>query len=174
MDKGITSEQFKKLIDFAYNAYQKHNVTSQEYRQDGKVPYIMHPLWCATLLLNDQLIPFKKRKLGFQVLLLHDVIEDTDLSMPDWISREVRNYVQEMTFSTWEEAKREKPKKSIFMKLLFLYDALSSMYEFHVSKKKQKEWKKLTNDLLEEVENHYGNIRIVQIAKPILENTNWD
>lgn len=177
----IKSEELKKYLDFAYSAYQENNITNQAYRQKGKVPYIMHPLWCASMLIADTQIPYEQRELGFKALILHDVLEDTSLKLPEWVEPEVKDVVKELTFESLEQAKKEYAGKSVFIKLLLLYDKLSSMYENHVgidddlvrAEKKRKDWKKFTNKGIEEVEKEYGNIRIVQIGKAIVENTNW-
>jgi hypothetical protein len=178
----IKSEELKKYLDFAYFAYQENNVTNQAYRQDGKVPYIMHPLWCASMLIADTQVPYEQRELGFKALILHDVLEDTSLELPDWVEPEVKDVVRELTFEDFQQAIEQYPSKSTFIKLLLLYDKLSSMYENHVGinddteEKKQikrKLWKEFTIKGIREVEKEYGNIRIVQIGKAIVENTNW-
>ncbi|MCX6763852.1 MAG: hypothetical protein NTZ97_03955 [Candidatus Moranbacteria bacterium] len=178
----IKSQELKKYLDFAYSAYQENNNSGQEYRQKGKVPYIMHPLWCASMLIADTQIPFEQRKLGFKALILHDVLEDTSLKLPDWIEPEVKEVVKELTFESFEQAVEKYESKPIFIKLLLLYDKLSSMYELHVGEKKneietgakkRKIWKEFVLKGIVEVEKEYGNIRIVQIGKAIAENTNW-
>jgi hypothetical protein len=56
------------------------------------------------------------------------------------------------------------------------------MYENHVGVNddpeekrilKRKLWKEFTLKGIDEVEKEYGNIRIVQVGKAIVENTNW-
>ncbi len=180
----IKAEEFKKYIDFAYKAYEENNITGQAYRQKGKVPYLNHPLWCASMLLADTEVSWKEREIGAKALILHDVLEDTSLKLPDWVEPEVADTVKELTFESWEESMKEYPKKTSFIKLLLLYDKLSSMYERHIAvssrysseeerKRKRKMWKELTEKVIKEVEENYGNIRIVQIGKAIVENTNW-
>jgi hypothetical protein len=178
----IKSVELKKYLDFAYSAYQENNITDQAYRQDGKVPYIMHPLWCASMLIADTQIPYEQRELGFKALILHDVLEDTSLKLPDWVEPEVAETVKELTFENFDQAKKEYDNKSAFIKLLLLYDKLSSMYENHVGIHdkseeagviKRKLWKEFTLKGIEEVEKEYGNIRIVQVGKAIAKNTNW-
>jgi (p)ppGpp synthase/HD superfamily hydrolase len=169
----IKAEELKKYLDFAYFAYQENNITEQAYRQDGKVPYIMHPLWCASMLITDTQVPYEQRELGFKALLLHDVLEDTSLQMPDWVEPEVKDIVKELTFESFEQAVKEYPKKSPFIKLLLLYDKLSNMYENHVQEYHRGEWKMAVLHGIREVEKEYGNIRIVQIGKAITENTDW-
>jgi len=169
----IKAEELKKYLDFAYSAYQENNATDQAYRQDGKVPYMIHPLWCASMLIADTEVPREQRELGFKALLLHDVLEDTSLEFPDWVEPEVKEVVKELTFESFEQAVEEYPKKAAFIKLLLLYDKLSSMYEDHVEDHHKSEWKKFTLQGIVAVEKEYGDIRIVQIGKAIAENTNW-
>jgi len=183
MQGKITSEEFKRYFDFAYSAYQENNISSpdQTYRQDGKVPYMMHPLWCASMLITDTQIPWEQREIGFKALILHDVLEDTSLELPDWVEPEVKEAVEAMTFEDHRQALNEYKNKSPFIKLLMLYDELSSMYEYHVGvydgvvmkKLKRKLWKEFTIKGIMEVEKEYGNIRIVQVGKAIVENTKW-
>ena len=183
MQGKISSKEFKKYLDFAYLAYQENNISSpnQTYRQDGKVPYMMHPLWCASMLITDTQIPWEQREIGFKALILHDVLEDTSLELPSWIESEVREAVQAMTFENHKQALREYENKTPFIKLLMLYDELSSMYENHVGvfnnsvvkKVKRRLWKEFTIKGIKEVEKEYGNIRIVQVGKAVMENTKW-
>jgi hypothetical protein len=172
MDK-IEPKNLKQLLDLIYSAHQEHN-TRNDFRQNEKVPFIVHPIWCALTLLNDQRIPFKERELGYQVLLLHDIIEDTSLVVPDYIDQKVLDCVKEMTHDTWEEEKNIE-KKSDFIKLLKLCDKIASMYDETVRNdlQRRKEWKILTQKLFVDVEKHYGNIRLVTLAKAILQDTDW-
>lgn len=171
----ISSQKFKKLLDFAYEAYQINNSKSDEYRQKGKVPFITHPLWCAMMMISDTEIPWEERELGFQALVLHDVLEDSSLELPKWVEPKVKKLVEEMTFNGEDFSEKAEwvLTKPINVKLLILYDGLSSMYELHVRENKRHEWKKLAEKVLEEVEEHYGNIRIIQVGKAIIKNTNW-
>lgn len=169
----IEPAKLKQLIDLAYSAHHEHN-TRNDFRQNGQVPFIVHPLWCALILLNDQRIPFVERELGYQVLLLHDVLEDTSLEIPDYVDKKVLELVKEMTHKTWEEEQNIE-NKSDFVKLLKLCDKVASMYDETVRQdpERRKEWKTLTQKLLQAVERHYGNIRLVILAKAILDNTDW-
>ncbi|MDD5342675.1 MAG: hypothetical protein PHI73_05090 [Patescibacteria group bacterium] len=169
----ITADEFKKLIDFAFEAYQINNTSGQEYRQNGKVPYIIHPLWCASMLITDTRIPYEEREKGFKALVLHDVLEDTSMQFPDWVEPDVKEIVKELTFETSDHALASIQSKSINIKLLMLVDGLSSMYEEHVWPQRRNKWKAMMEIVVKEVEEHYGNIRVVQLAKSIIENTNW-
>jgi len=172
MDK-IEPKNLKRLLDLIYSAHQEHN-TRKDFRQDGKVPFIVHPMWCALTILNDQRIPFEERELGYQVLLLHDILEDTSLTVPDYVDQKVLDYVGEMTHDTWEEEQNIE-NKSEFIKLLKLCDKIASMYDETVRDEPQRrrEWKALTQKLLNDVESHYGNIHLVILAKAILNDSNW-
>lgn len=169
----IEPKYFKQLLDLAYTAHQEHN-TRNDFRQEGRIPFIVHPIWCALTILNDQRIPFEERELGYQVLLLHDILEDTNVKVPNFVSQKVLDYVKEMTHETWE-SEQNIDNKSDFIKLLKLCDKISSMYDETVRKVPQRrhEWKQLTQKLLEAVENHYGNIRLVTLAKAVLEDSTW-
>lgn len=171
--KKIEPKNLKRLLDLIYSAHQEHN-TRKDFRQDGKVPFIVHPMWCALTLLNDQRIPFEERELGYQVLLLHDILEDTSLEIPDYIDPKVLEYVKEMTHNTWEE-EQNIDSKSPFIKLLKLCDKIASMYDETVRDEpvRRKEWKALTQKLLNDVKNHYGETRLVTLAKAILNDSNW-
>ncbi|MFH1207858.1 MAG: hypothetical protein V1668_04690 [Patescibacteria group bacterium] len=170
----IEPKNLKQLLDFVYSAHQEHN-TNKDFRQQGKVPFIVHPMWCALTLLHDQRIPFEERKLGYQILLLHDVLEDTGLALPDDLDKKVIDGVKEMTFENWEQEKNQLENKPIFIKLLKLVDKIASMYDENVrpDATKRREWKEVTQKLLTDVENHYGNIRLVILAKAILNASNW-
>ncbi len=139
------------------------------------MPFIVHPLWCALTLLNDQRIPFEEREIGYQVLLLHDILEDTSLPIPDYIDEKIIEYVKEMTHTSWQE-EQDINQKSYFIKLLKLCDKIASMYDETVRKNvpgRRREWKALTQKLLQDVESHYGNIRLVVLARAILNETDW-
>lgn len=171
--KILYSKKLKKLFDFSYKAYQEKNVTGQEYRQLYKIPYLVHPFFCAAMLIADQRLPDEKRKLGFQALILHDVLEDTSAKLPRWVNPKVKKLVKEMTFEDWEKKKKEVGKKSKFVKLLLLVDGIANMYEETPNPKKWKDYKKQVQYLLKEVRKDYPKSRIVQMGKMIIENTNW-
>jgi len=169
----IEPKYFKQLLDLVYSAHHEHN-TRKDFRQGGKVPFIVHPIWCALTILNDPRIPFEERELGYQVLLLHDILEDTSLEIPDYVDPKVLEYVKEMTHNTWKE-EQDIDSKSPFIKLLKLCDKIASMYDETVRNEpvRRKEWKALTQKLLDDVKNHYGKINLVILAKAILNESDW-
>ena len=171
----ISAEEYKRLIDFAYKAHQEHGIHDNEiYREKGRFPYVLHPIFCANLVIFDNRIPFEQREIGFKALILHDVLEKTSLELPDWVEPEVKEAVQELTFKSFSDAIRKVPRKKPFIKLLILADTLSTLYEEHIETfYRRKIWKTGVWMLTRDVEAKYGNIRIVQVSKTILKNTNW-
>ncbi|HBH46154.1 MAG: hypothetical protein A2445_03630 [Candidatus Jacksonbacteria bacterium RIFOXYC2_FULL_44_29] len=169
----IEPKNLKQLLDLAYSAHQEHN-TRNDFRQNGKVPFAVHPIWCAMTLLNDQRIPFAERAIGYQALLLHDVLEDTNLGIPDYVDTQVIDLVKEMTHDSWEDEQKIEGKSHL-VKLLKLCDKIASMYDETLRDDAvyRKEWKALTEKLLHDVENHYGSIRLVTLAKAVLNDTAW-
>jgi hypothetical protein len=134
-------------------------------------------LGAALLHLADTFLPFKQRELGFKILLLHDVLEDTSLSVPDWVEAEVRKGVEEMTYAGSDsiQAKRKWiQSQNPFIRLLILYDMFWSLYERHVSGSAERKtaWAKAVLDLADDAEKNYGDIRIVQIARVVASNAN--
>jgi len=172
----IYSKEFKKYLDFAYQAYQENNIAGQAYRQNGKIPYMTHPLGSAMLLIADTKIPYKERELGFKILILHDVLEDTSLKLPAWIEGEVKKGVLEMTYLEKGNLKNKINwvwKKNSFYKMLILYDVFWTLYEKHVDGplERQKMWQKSILILAKEVERDYGETQIIKIAKSIAKDT---
>lgn len=136
---------------------------------------MVHPFWCALMFLNDQRIPYEERYIGYQALLLHDVKEDTDLPIPDWVDKKVVALVDEMTHETWEENLKTEGM-SPFVKLLTLVDKLATLYDESIRPDpvRRKQWKELVEKLLNDVRKTYGDdSRIVTTAKATLETTIW-
>lgn len=169
----LDPELTKKLFEFAHDAHTNHNVEEQTIRM-GLYPYIIHPFWAASTLIMDPDIPKEERILGFQILVLHDVLEDTSCELPDWVSKEVRAGVQSLTHETWEEESEAIQSYTPFLTLLKLCDKMQTMYERGVRKPENyRRWKELVARLTKNVKDHYGKTRVVIIADALLENTNW-
>lgn len=172
----VSPQEFRSLVDFIYQAHQEHVARpDHDTRQDGKVPYITHPLWCAMMLLNDKTISFEERRIGYQALLLHDVLEDTSLLLPDDLDPQVKKLVEDMTYTSWEEEKQGVMQKDVFLKLLKLLDKVSTMYDAETLSRPEKnpDWKAFTKQLLEDVRPKYGNSQVVAVAEAIINMSNW-
>lgn len=171
MDSGL----YKRDLDVAFAAYQRHNTSGQEYRQNGIVPYANHAIWAATTVLLDVHLPQKIRELGYVVLLYHDVLEDTSAAIPPWVSEEALHCINEMTFKNFRSSLAEIPGKSPLIKLFILVDKLSTLIEEHIAPvpEKRKLWRDTVAYLANEVEAHFGRTRIVIMARAFVEATPW-
>lgn len=85
-------QEIDRALDFAYNAHKGI------FRKDDITPYIIHPLDVLRKLQtwgwNDDIVVF-------QVALLHDVVEDTPVSLEtirENFGEEVANIVNDLTF----------------------------------------------------------------------------
>jgi len=164
-----------KLFMFAHDAHTNHNLRGEDHViRRGLYPYIIHPMWAAGTLVADPTLPKEERILGYQILVLHDVLEDTSIKLPEWVSEEVKSGVQALTHDNWEEEQDAVTHYTPFLKLLKLCDKIQTMYELAiVDPKKAHEWKQLIERLVVDVEAHYGKTRVVVIAKALLEDTDW-
>lgn len=171
----LDPELTKKLFAFAHDAHTNHNLRGQDHViRRGVYPYIIHPMWAAGTLVADPKLPKEERILGYQILVLHDVLEDTDVQLPDWVSEDVKKGVQALTHDNWQEEQEAVTHYTPFLKLLKLCDKIQTMYELAiVDPVKAHEWKQLIERLAVDVEDHYGNTRVVVIAKALLEDTDW-
>jgi len=175
----ITADEFKKLIDFAYDAHQLHvNAHGSTMRQQKNVPFVVHPIWCSLMILNDASILRIQRELGFKVLLLHDILEDTTLPLPPDLSEEVVGLVGDMTYKNFDEEKELVPKKSAFVQFLKVIDKVATIYDNYGNEsffkpERKKDWRKYTELLLKNTEADFGNTQSYKIAKTIVENCGW-
>lgn len=171
----LDSELTRKLFEFAHDAHQNHNIQGQDHiMRRGIYPYIIHPMWAAGTLIADPKIPKEERILGYQILVLHDVLEDTSEKLPDWVNDEVKSGVESLTHDNWEEEQEAITKYTPFLKLLKLCDKIQTMYELAVEDpKKAHEWKQLIERLVVDVEKHYGKTRVGMIANALLADTQW-
>jgi hypothetical protein len=173
----VEPQKFKKILDLAYSAYQEYNCTGQEMIQKGKVSFVVHPIWCAVLLLNDIEIPEEDRYLGYQAFLLHDVLEGTSLTLLEDIDPKVVDLIKAMTHPGGWEEKREMIVEKLppLVQLLKLIDKMCSMYNRNVrpDPQKRKEWKALAERLYRGAREHYGDAMVIRTAKNILDNTDW-
>lgn len=171
----IDSQYFKKLLDFVYSAHQENpRQGASTTRQQGTVPFVVHPLWCGLLLLNDATVDQAERELGFQALLFHDVLEDTKLRLPDFIDPMVPPLVADMTYTSWDQEKNEVPTKSIFVQFLKVIDKAATIYDSSHTfdgTTKGREWKQFSLLLLANTRSTYGETHVYQLMEKII--TDW-
>jgi len=93
------SRLLEKAIILAMVAHERHSIRpSKRWRKSlPGTPYFVHPVWCATMFVQEPSIEEELRFHGACALALHDVLEDTHISLPRDFPLEVRNLVEEMT-----------------------------------------------------------------------------
>ncbi len=171
----IEPKEMEQLFLFAHDAHTNFNVRDQRHViRRGLYPYMVHSLWAANTLVMDPDLPEHERVLGFKILVLHDVLEDTSKQLPEWVEQEVQDGVRMLTHDTWEEEKEAVRSYTPFFKLLKLVDKMQTMYERGIERpQKQAEWKELMEALLTDVIAHYGKTRVTVMARALLDDTSW-
>jgi hypothetical protein len=135
---------------------------------DKKTPYVIHPIWCGITLLTETKLPEEIRMPGYQALIWHDVLEDTNLPLPAGTDAEVARLVGEMTFTSFKEEQEMIDRKEDTVKLLKLYDKVSILLD--AVWMKDEKWNNLvdyTVKLRQFVLDTYGDLNIVKIAGAI-------
>lgn len=135
---------------------------------DRKTPYIVHPIWCAMTLLTETTLDEKIRLNGYQALLFHDVLEDTNATLPDKINSDVKELIKSMSFESFNEEMQKIWQCSNLVRLLKLYDKTSNLLDgSHMSDKKWNTYIDFVIQLTADVEANFGQLNIVKIAKII-------
>jgi hypothetical protein len=132
---------------------------------DKKTPYVIHTIWCGMTLLTETKLPEDIRIPGYQALIWHDVLEDTNLPLPEGTDGEVARLVGEMTFASFKEEQESIENKESLVKLLKLYDKVSILLD--AVWMKDEKWNNLvdyTLKLRQFVFDTYGDLNIVKIA----------
>jgi hypothetical protein len=134
---------------------------------DHLTPYVVHPTWCAMTLLMEPSLPKEIRRLGYQALLWHDTLEDTNLPLPSGVSDKVRNLVLELTFESFEEETIKIWGRSDTAKLLKLYDKTSNLLDGSwMSKDKWNKYITHTSKLADATAIKFGEgLNIIRIAR---------
>ncbi len=155
-------------IEYIINSHTNLNKlgVAQVRKWDNKTPYYVHPIWCATMILQETLLPEKIRKSGGQALLYHDVLEDTNKELPNWLSERVRSLVSDMTFDSSEQEWSNLWSKDKEVRLLKLYDKTSNLLDgTWMELERMKEHQSHLKRLCEDVEKNYGQLKIIKLAR---------
>ena len=129
----------------------------------------MHPIWCAMTILHETSLPEELRRDGFQALLYHDVLEDSQLKLPDWLSERIQTLVGDMTFESSQQEMIELWSKPEDVRLLKLYDKTSNFMDgVWMDKEKRKRYAENILKLCDDVEKGYGELNITRIARAIV------
>ena len=166
---GLFPEQVGFVV--AAHAEKPRKPENATRRWDGRTPYAAHPIWCATMLMTESSLPEDLRSVGCQVLLLHDIVEDTTAELPESVSPEVEALVREMTFpgGTREEV-QEVWLRSDRCKLFKLYDKVSNCLDGAAfSDERWNQYSAYTLRLADFVESKWGPLHIVRIARLICQ-----
>ena len=70
---------------------------------DKRTPYYVHPIWCAAMIRQEPSLVEEVRIAGSQVLLYHDVLEDTTADLPKWLSSDVKSLIADLIFDSSED-----------------------------------------------------------------------
>lgn len=167
-DAGIA-----KAIAWAIDAHNNcPKKPSKAFRKwDGWTPYWIHPVWCGLALLHETSIHEEFRLSGAEALILHDVLEDTNKDLPEWISPRVEGHVKRMIFSSFEEEMEEILKsQDEEQQILRLFDKVSNLLDgVWMSPDKRARYAVYTLRLSEFVEERYGVLNITRMARAIVD-----
>ena len=126
-----TYNKINNLIEFCFVSHGKYAIknSNKHRRHDNLTPYGIHPTWCAMTILTETKLSELIRTNGYQALLLHDILEDTNRNLPNWISSEVKDLIKNMTFESFEKERQDLFQKPPEIKLLKLYDKVSNLLD---------------------------------------------
>ncbi|MBU1643927.1 MAG: hypothetical protein KKA62_04410 [Nanoarchaeota archaeon] len=159
-------------LDYVIEAHRDRSVKpSKAFRKwDGKTSYHIHPIWCATMITTETSLPEEIREDGVQVLLYHDVLEDTHRNLPDWLSYRVKTLIGEMTFQGGSSQEMQEIwEKSPEVRLYKLYDKVSNLLDNSwMNYEKRRTYSDYTKRLCQDVEQNYGELNITKIARGVV------
>lgn len=164
---AFKSREFIEVLSFIANAHENFsNSPEMAYRShDNLTPYFVHPIWCASMLLQEPELPFHLRQSGAIALLCHDVLEDTTSDLPAVVTNEIAALIKGLTFQSFEHEVQELWDRPNEVKLLKLYDKVSNLLDGTWMKLPKLEiYREHTSKLAEQVNQTFGQINIVRLA----------
>ncbi|MFZ6014977.1 MAG: hypothetical protein ACOYUZ_01315 [Patescibacteria group bacterium] len=136
---------------------------------DGETPYLLHPLWCMSTIAGEKLLDNYVRWRGMLVLLYHDVIEDTDGILPEDLPEDVVSGIKHMTYESSDHERSVIWSKPVEIRLFKLYDKTSNLLDaFETDAEKITRNLDYIQSLINDVEQNYGQLNIVIMAKSLL------
>lgn len=171
----MSQEKYPELhahIAYVFDAHQKlAKKPDNIFRGDNETPYVIHPVWCSTMIATEVALLRETRIEGTITLLYHDVLEDTNATLPEGLPQEIIESIYDMTFpgGMREEMIKiwEKPAK---IRLFKLYDKVSNILDASWMEPGYLEvYKNYTRKLLADVEGNYGNLNIVILAHALTD-----
>lgn len=170
MDTNRVAQMIVDSVSFSKRAHiDLPNSPNDAIRfHDQSTPYIVHPIWCAMTIMTETILGEALRLKGCQALMWHDVLEDTHAELPIDASDEVRQLIQDMSFASFAVERELIWLKSKEVRLLKLYDKTSNLLDAsHFSKDKWNNYVEFTQLLMKDVENNFGQLNIIKIARAV-------
>ena len=169
------ANQIERSLRFATEAHTEHPLRDKNAVRlwDGSTPYIVHPAWCAMTILCEPTLDETIRLNGFMALMWHDVLEDTCItSLPKDTSPDIVEYiveyVEQMTFKNFDEELSSVWTRPADIRLLKLYDKTSNLLDgTWMNDEKWNQYTEFTRTLAADVEQNFGLLNIVKIARSI-------
>lgn len=167
----IDQGEMLRYLDLAREAHDLHSRTPKDRvrRHDGETPYLVHPAWTAFTIMQEPGLSLELRWLGFRVLTLHDVKEDTTFELPDWVPVEVQEHVTLMSFESSQVEMKEVWSRSEVIRLFKLYDKVSNLMDGTWMDARpegyRQEYERHTLRLADDVEENFGLLNICRIAR---------
>ena len=119
-------------------------------------------------LLTEMDLDLALRIRGYQALLWHDVLEDTELRLPEDTTEDVSGLVDELTYTSFREERARIWEKSDEAKLLKAYDKASNLLDGRWMKSdKWNVYVAYTSRLIDFVSERYGELNIVRIGRAV-------
>ncbi len=165
------AEQLLATIKHAFDAHTNHPNTPRDSVRfwDGETPYAVHPTWSAMTVLCEPRLDRKTRFNGALALQLHDVLEDTQLPLPDGLPPEVVELVEQMTFTSFSEEQEVVWSRSPTVRMLKLIDKTSNLLDASwMKREKLRNYMQFTTQLADDVEQHYGTLNTVVMARALI------
>ena len=162
-------------INYVIEAHRDNSLKpSKAFRKwDGTTPYHIHPIWCATMIATETTLPANVREEGVQVLLYHDVLEDTKKELPEWLSERVVQLIGDMTYENLIEEMNEIWYKPSEVRLYKLFDKTNNLLDWQRSSiVKHERYEEFTRRLMQDVLGNYGELNITRIAGAIVGKCN--
>lgn len=170
MDTNLVAQMIVDGVSFAKHAHIDLPITPNDAIRfhDRTTPYIVHPIWCAMTIMAETRLPESLRLNGCLALMWHDALEDTHAELPIDTVCEVRQLIQDMSFANFADERNLIWERSKEIRLLKLYDKTSNLLDAsHYSIEKWNNYVEFTQSLIVDVENNYGSLNIIKIAKSI-------
>ena len=158
-------------IEYIVNAHQSYSRSgSKAFRKwDGRTPYHIHPLWCASTIATETTLDIVTREEGILTLLYHDVLEDTTLGLPDWLNERVKHLIGMMTYDGMVEEMKQVWDKPREVRLYKLYDKVNNLLDWQRSSTvKHEKYQEYTKSLCVDVETNFGVLNIIKLAKAVV------